>query len=404
MVIMNLFRMMVDLSFYGAFVGLIAGACGGSGAFEGMMLQCLCFGLSVLGGKRRILRLVCLLPMVLCWVIHRSAPADGVLLIPTAVYIVWLVYKCDYVLDHERQQTLFGVFWKVLLAVVVFGTLLGGIDTVTAITIPYALVMLVCSVLLMRALRHEPRVYCQIRYQIVDLSAVAVVAAVAGLLSTNAVRNGFAAVLKAGYSTVIRPILEFLLKILLYIIEGFAALFSWLSFGRKGLEQQESPQIDLSGMEDILGKDIALREPGELLRMLGTIPLVAAAMVALILLFRWMSRRRGNEDAPMEHRERRDTVEVGRPIAKQKEVSPVRKIRAQYRGFLKWCSETGVQREQSSTSLDVHRQVSRISAQGAISEQIRELYIKARYAQMADRDSVRAMKRLCDQIKKPEED
>ena len=403
MVIMNLFRMMVDLSFYGAFAGLIAGACGGSGAFEGMMLQCLCFGLSVLGGKRRILRLVCLLPMVLCWVVHRGAPADGVLLIPTAVYIVWLVYKRDYVLDHERQQTLFGVFWKVLLAVVVFGTLLGGIDAVTAITIPYALVMLVCSVLLMRALRHEPKVYCQIRYQIVDLSAVAVVAAVAGLLSTNAVRNGFAAVLKAGYSTVIRPILEFLLKILLYIIEGFAALFSWLSLGKKGLEQQESPQMDLSGPENIFGEDVTLKEPGELLRVLGIILLAAAGVTVLVLFFRWLNRHRG-EQSEQSTQEARENIEVSRRIPKQKETSPVRRIRAQYRGFLKWCAGLGIQAERNSTSQDIHRQVNMVSQHGETSAKIRELYIKARYADQANRDDVRTMKQLCEKLKKPDRD
>ena len=402
MVIMNMFRMMVDLSFYGAFAGLIAGVFGGSGAFWGMMLQCLCFGLSRLGGNRRILRLACLLPMILCWVICRNALADGILLIPTAIYIVWLVYKNDYALDCERQKMLFGVFWKVLLTVVVLSALLGGIDAVTEITVPYALVMLVCSVLLMRALRHEPKVYCQLRYQIVNLSTVAAVAAVAGLLSSKAVRNGFAAVLKAGYNTLILPILEFLLKILIYIVEGFVVLFSWLSFGKNELEQ-ESPQINLSGMEELLGEDILLREPSEFLRVLGLILLVAAAAVVLVLLFRWMGRRREAEGVPMEYTDRRDTVEVGQPIAKQKETSPVRKIRAQYRGFLKWCSETGVYRERGSTSQDIHQQISWISERGAVSEQIRELYIKARYAQIADREGVRTMKQLCEQMKKPKE-
>lgn len=400
MVMMNIFRMLVDASFYGALAGLVARACGGSGAFWGMLIQCLCFGLSHLGGNKRILRLVCLLPMALSWVIHRNALADCILLIPTAAYIIWLVWKNDYVLDSDRQQLLFGVFWKVLLAVVVFGILLGGIDALTAITIPYALIMLMCSVLLMRALRHDPKVYCRMRYQVINFSAVAVVVAVAGLLSTKTFLNGCAAVLKAAYSTLIQPVLEFLLNVLLYIIGGIAALFSWLSLGKGELEQKESPEMDLSGMEDILGEDVVLKEPSELLRTLGTILLVIAAIVVLVLLFRWMSRRRGAEGAPVESGEQREAVEAAQRIVKKKETSPVRKIRAQYRGFLKWCSEAGVQLERSSTSLDVHRQVDLVSSHGAVSEEIRELYIKARYADKADRDGVRTMKQLCDQVKK----
>lgn len=403
MVLMNVFRMLVDVSFYCAFAGLAARACGGSGAFWGMLIQCLCFGLSHLGGNRRVLRLVCLLPMALCWVIHRNALADCILLIPTAAYIIWLVWKNDYVLDAERQQLLFGVFWKVLLAAVAFGILLGGIDAITAITIPYALVLLMCSVLLMRALRHEPTVYCRARYQIVNLSAVAVVVAVAGLLSTKAVLNGCVAALKAAYSTVIQPILEFLLNVLLYIIEGIAMLFSWLSLGKKTLEKEEPPQMDLSGASNIFGEDIPLKEPSELLQTLGTVLLVGAAVVVLVLLFRWMNRRRGSETAQTESGEQRGTVEVGQRIVKKKETFPVRKIRAQYRGFLKWCTEAGVQVERSSTSLDVHRQVEVVSGRGVVSEQIRELYIKARYARIADQDGVRTMKQLCDQIKKTDE-
>ena len=403
MVLMNVFRMLVDVSFFGAFGGLIARACGGSGAFWGMLIQCLCFGLSQLGGNKRAVRMVLLLPMLLGWVIHRDALADCIFLIPTAVYVVWLVWKKDYVLDCDRQQLLFGVFWKVLLAVVVFGILLGGIDAITAITIPYALIMLMCSVLLMRALRHEPKVYCGARYQITNLSAVAVVVVAAGLLSTKAFLAGCAAVLKAAYGTLIQPILEFLLNVLLYIIGGIAALFSWLSLGTAEPEKQEPPQMDLSGVENIFGEDVTLKEPSDLVRTLGIILLVIAAAVVLVLLFRWMSRRRGAEGIAPEGGEQRETVESVRRTPKKKETSPVRKIRAQYRGFLKWCADTGVQVERSSTSLDVHRQVDPLSGRGAVSQQIRELYIKARYARIADSNGARTMKQLCDQIKKTDE-
>lgn len=400
MVIMNLLRMLVDVSFYGAFAGLIARACGGSGAILGMMLQGLCYGLSRLGGGRRMLRMTLLLPMLLGWVIHRSSLADCIFLVPTAAYIIWLVWRDDYALDGERQRSLFDVFWKVLAAVLIFGTLLGGAKALTAVTVPYGLVVLVGSVLLMRALRHDPKVYCGTRYQMVNLSAIAVVAAIAGLLSTKAFLRGCAAVIKTVYSTLIQPILEFLLNVLLYIIGGIAALFSWLSLGNRRLEEQEPPQIDLSGAENIFGDDITVKEPSELLRTLGIIFLVAAAVMVLILFFRWVGRHSDVSVVQIAAREERESLGTPPRTVRKKETAPARKIRAQYRAFLKWCSETGVRLERNSTSLDIHRQVELLSGHGTVSEQIRELYIRARYARIADQDSVRTMKQLCDQVKK----
>lgn len=400
MVIMNVLRMLVDVSFYAAFAGLIAVKCGGSGAFVGALIQCLCFGLSYLAGKRRLLRLLLLLPMGLCWVVHWGSAADGILLIPTAVYIVWLVWKNDYILDHERQQLLFGVFWKVLLVFVPLAMLVGGAKGITAVSAPYALVMLISSVLLMRALRHEPKVYCQKRYQVINISAVALVVAVGGLLSTKTFLNGCAAALKAVYGALIQPVLEFLLNVLLYVIAGIAALVSLLSFGNREQEPEEVVQMDLNGMESLLGDGVQLKEPSELARILGFLLLGVAAAVVLVLFFRWMNRRRGREGVQSAARDERETVEIRRRGSKKKETSPVRKIRAQYRGFLKWCAGLGVQTERSSTSLDVHRQVSVVSEHGQTSAQIRELYIRARYADEADPDSVRAMKQLCNQVKK----
>lgn len=400
MVIMNLLRMLVDVSFYCTFAGLIAVKCGGSGAFVGALIQCLCFGLSHLGGSKRPLRLLFLLPMAVCWGVYRHSPADGILLIPTAAYIIWLVWKNDYVLNHERQQRLFGVFWKMMCFFVPMAMLMGAAAEITAVSVPYALVMLICSVMLMRALRHEPKVYCQKKYQVINISAVVFVTAVAGLLSTKTFLNGCVLALKTVYGALFQPILEFLLYILICVIAGIGKLFSWLPFGIREREPQEVEQMDASGIENILGEDIQLIEPGALVRVLGFVLLGVAAAVALVLFFRWMNRRRDQTGMQGAAREVRETIAARPRNVKKKETSPVRKIRAQYRGFLKWSAGLGVEPERSSTSLDIHQQVSRVSGREEVSSQIREIYIQARYAEIADRDSVQTMKQLCDQVKK----
>ncbi len=402
MVMMNLLRMLVDLSFYGAYAGLFARAFGGNGAISGVLIQCVCFGLSRLGGSRRGVRFACLLPMVLCWLLFRHSLVDCIFLIPTAVYIVWLVWRGDYVLDCDRQRLLFSVFWKVLLVVIPFGILLGGFEGLTAVTVPYSVLALVCSVILMRALRHDPKVYCGVRYQAVNLLSVGVAVGAAALLSTRTVLDACAAVLRSVYEWLVRPVLELLLSILLYIIQGVVWLFSALSLRKKEVDPEDIPQIDLSGTEEIFGDDIQIKEPSELLRMFGILLLVAVAVVLLVLFFRWLNRHKGYDGNTAAAQEKREFTDVVQKTARKKETSPVRKIRAQYRAFLKWCVSLNISVERSSTSLDIHRKVSAASEKREPSQQIRELYIRARYAEEADRDDVRKMKQLCEQLKKTE--
>lgn len=402
MVTMYVLRMLADVSFFGAFAGLIAAKCGGGGAFAGMLIQCLCFGLSALGGSKRLLRLVLLLPMGLGWIIAWGSVADCILLIPTAAYIIWLVWKGDYALDRERQQTLFGVFWKAFLAFSLIAMLLGCTTELAAVSVPYALAMLVCSVLLLRALRHDPKVYCGRQYQLVNISAVVLVVAAARLISSNAVLNGCVAVLKGAFQWVLQPVLKFLLNVILLVIWGVSKLFSLFSFGGQKDLTQPGSQMDLSGAENLLPDDLHLKEPGQFLRVLGIVLLAAAAAGVLVLFFRWMSRRRGGATVQNTARDEREAIEVSRGVSKRRETSLVRKVRAQYRGFLKWCAGLGVRAERGSTSLDVHRGISAAAGCEETSERIRELYIKARYANEAGQEDAREMKQLCAQVKKPE--
>lgn len=400
MVMMNMLRMLVDTAFYGAFAGLIARACGGSGAFWGVWLQCLCFGMSCLGRDKRALRLLLLLPMCLGWAICHGSFADCVLLLPTAAYMVWLVWKGDYCLDQDRQRRLFDVFWKVMVVFLPIAMLMGGTGALSAVTVPYTLVMLIGSVLLLRALRHDAKVYCARKYQLVNLSSVAVVAAVAGIVSSNVFLNACAVAWKAFYAHVLQPVFEFILNVFLVLIWGISRLFSLLSVRGKEQKEEDALQLDLGGAQELFGKNFQQKEPGEVLRILGIVLLVAAGVVLLVLFFRWMNRHSGSAAVRNAQVEEREALSEVRRPGKRRETSPVRKIRAQYRGFLKWCDGLGMRSEPGTTTLDIHRQVDLLSEHGAESEQIRELYIQARYAHTADQNGVRAMKELCGRVKK----
>lgn len=403
MITMYVLRMLVDVSFFCTFAGFAAAKFGSGGVFAGMLIQCACYGLSGLAGSRRGLRLAALLPIALCWVIAWPNVAECIFLIPTAVYVVWLVWKGDYTLEHERQKRLFGVFWKIMVVFIPLAVIFGGAAEITAVSVPYALIMLVCSVLLLRALRHDEKVYCSRQYQVTNILTVFLALAAAYLVSSKAVLNAAAAGLKAVYTAVLQPILALLLNLILMVIWGIGWLWSLLPFGDGEMEFENMVQMDLSGTKEIIPDDLQLKEPSDVVQAVAIVLGVAAAVVLLVLFFRWLNRREGRGAEFVQVQEQREGVGIVRIERKEKETQPVKKIRAQYRGFLKWCAGAGVHTEKASTTLDVHRSISAVKGCDETSNQIRKIYIQARYADRADKNAAKEMKQLCEQIKKPKE-
>lgn len=400
MIIMYVLRILVDVSFFCAFAGFVAAKFGSDGVFLGMLIQCVCYGLSALAGNRRGLRLLILLPMVLCWVVSWGSAAECIVQIPTAMYIVWLVWQGDYTLEHERQKKLFGVFWKILAVFVPLAAIFGGAEEVTAVSVPYALIMLTCSVLLLRALRHDMKVYCGRQYQVTNVLTVVLALGAAYLISSKAVLHTVAAGLKAVYTAVLQPILALILNLILMVVWGVSWLWSLLPFGDRDQNVENMIQIDLSGTKEIIPDDLQMKEPSEVVKAVAIALAVAAVVVLLVLFFRWMNRRGGDVAVLMQTPERREGIEIVRAGRKEKELQPVKKIRAQYRNFLKWCAEAGIHTEKSATSLDVHRSISAVKECGETSSKIRKLYIQARYADRADRNAVKEMRQLCEKVKK----
>ena len=395
MAVMMALRITADLALFYTFGGFVAAKCGGTGAVWGMIIQCLCFELAYALRERGRLRFAALVPMVLGWVIYARSLPDCILLIPAALYVIWLVAKEDFSLDYERHKSVFGGFLLALVIFLVVAWFMRSLDVFSAVAMPYAVAMLVCTVLLMRSLRHEKQVYCQRRYQLVNLAAVAAVGGAAWVVSSKTVRGGVGVLLKAFHQHILSPIFELLLNALLYILQGAAWLFSLLSLKDKPQQEQEIPEISADGAEKLFGDDYILKEPSELVKMLGKVLLIAAVVAALVLLFRWMSRRRGVDTADVAETEVRDeipTEAVGKP---RKESSPVRTVRAQYRKFLKLCASRGVEREAGFTSLDVHERAQWVQVDESVSGEIRDVYIKARYDGKADKADAQRIKKLC---------
>lgn len=403
MVTMHILRMLADLTFFYTIAGLIASRCGGSGAALGLLLQCVCFGLSFLGGDKRLRRLALLLPMLPGWFIYRNSLADCILMLPPALYIVWLVYKGDYELEQGRQRRLFTVFCRIIFPFSLIMTAAGFGADVQSVVLPYAALMLTSSVLLMRSLRHDAVVYCKTSYQLVNLSAVALATAASILLSTKTALAAYKALLKAFYNTLILPVLTLLLNILLQIMFAIEKLLKWLGLTSPELDDVT---IDDEAIDEMLEQINAMEIEAADARGLRTILIVlgiAVVVLILLLFFRWLNQKKGEAAAQAPSGTTRVALSGDGRQEIQKETSPVRAVRNQYRKFLKLCAARGAAPKKYHTSLDMEEKARYALGASAPSGEIRDIYILARYDGTADQDSVRRIKKLYAKAKKAKE-
>jgi len=393
MVIMNILRMMVDVSFFFTFASFVAASFGGSGAFIGALVQCLCFGLSYLGGKKRILRLLFLSPIVLCLFLYRASSADCIMLIPSAIYIFWLVFRDDYVLDHARQIRLFSLFLKIILPFVCLVLLSDGFVILTQMVLPFSATMLIGSVFLLRSLRHNPKIYCQKKYQLVN-ALVLVLVALGGLfLGSKTFLTACAVMLKAFYTTLILPILYLIFAGLAWILTYVIRLFSFVEWKSPKYKQDINLEnLDPSDLLSNIGAPSNLAEALKKLIIAGGVLLIC---LLVFLFFRWLNgkntRTSHNEPVRMVSR---TTLSNRQTASVPQDSSVTHSIRALYRKFLKFCVGHGIQFDHSATSLDVDERASRLPGFGTASSQIRSIYIRARYAGIGEKSDLKKLKQL----------
>lgn len=398
MVMVHGMRILTDLSFYYAFASFVAVCYGGQYAIAGLLLQTGCFMLSAALRKKKVLRLAALLPMAVFWLLPDVGPADTLLFLPPAAYLVWQVYSDMYPLAWSRQVELFSVFCKCYAGFVLSLLIFGMIVELSAASVPIAVIMLVDSVLLMRTLRHEPETYCRRRFQLMNAISVTVVTAAAALISTEFFLQTCLSLFKLFYNTFILPVLMLGVMVLMYVLRVVVWLASILNIGLP--EHRENVQIQMTGMAEHLDLSEITGTPvgKEVLILLGVVVTVSL----LYLFFRWMSRIGRIEKPAAAIGEVRTTVaeDVPGSAVRFAHRSPVQRVRAQYRKFLKLYLSYGGELGKAYTSKDVNEEAKlRRFLPEAICE-LRAIYIRARYAGTAGQKDVSRAKELYGELKK----
>jgi len=142
-----------------------------------------------------------------------------------------------------------------------------------------------------------------------------------------------------------------------------------------------------------------------LLNAIMTATLLAAAAVMLYFFFRWMMSRGRRSARQAEVREERDAVteEARKKAPREWPGTPVQRVRAQYRRFLKLYERAGGTVETGDTSLDVELDAKKYRFAPAAAEELRQVYIRARYGGTADREDAVRARELYAELKKERE-
>lgn len=401
MAILNFLRMMVDLSFYGAFAGLVCAYFGGGSMFGGLFFLSLCFGISAKFKSEKIRRFFIVisaasgLAVLYLWP-NEAQVIDGSVFLPAAAYVVCMVWRDNYELSWYRQVDIFSVFWKVFLAFAVLMSMVGLYRTVLVVSVPMVLLTLFSSVILMRTLRHEPEVYLQKEYQVRNLVSLGLLAAASGLLSTKAVTEGVSFLWKAFYNFIAAPIMLVAASGVGYMIMGIFQVLKWIFFNA-GMQTDYIEEM-IEGLADN-GDSLWQQEQflsGHVVIWQLLLVVFAIVLIAIfVCFFRWISRKQEVNPGSVAFGEKRvgyNTPETQQPGESFN--SAVYQVRRQYRKFLKLYVGKGGKLRHSDTSLDVEARVCKVFCNREAARELRSIYVKARYHHKAGREDVQRAKEL----------
>lgn len=395
MVLMYFLRALEELGLYYALAGTAAGALGASMALPALAVQSGCFALSaLLRGRRRAVRLAALLPSAV--LLFLPDWPDRIMALPGLAYLICLAWRGDYQLRWARQADVFSLMGKLFLPFAPLAALFGCQESLIRQGLPVFLTAAASSALLLRSIRHGPEIYCQRAYQARNWLAVAALLAGACLASTD----WFLGCVSWVYGSVAVPLLLGLAMAVGLVLSAVMSLMYRLAAGF--LRRNDADAAFPAGEEGplALARELA-GESGDLGgRVLTALGILAAAL-AVLLLFRWLLRRRPGpaEDAAVPRGERRTLR--GKP--ERRAVLPATcagRVRAQYRRFLRLCLKRGVELSPSDTSAQVSAKAGRWLADPESLAALEAIYRRARYDNQATREDLAEMKRLCGQVRR----
>lgn len=402
-------KILTDLSYYLSFACFFASLYGlRSNLLPAMLLLALSAGLSRWIDSKKDGSPLRFLP-VLLWLLLLLLPtetAGWVILIPAGIYVLYMLAKRQYSPAYADAADLFRLLLKLLPLPIFLALVVMQLSRLETYSIPYIIVFLACSVLLLRMLRHDPEAMKTVRFKTMTASAVAAVLFGAAILRSPLVIKAVATFFKLLY--------KLIATILFYptagLMMGFAMVMEKLFSGIQVNGQQLEEQLQMNLMENIEDEEPFVQEPAELnpiFRYIFSGILILLAIAAVFFLFRKLASRRQQQRQSTFRESRTSIVTSVRnepPLNRLTARTPVLQVRYWYQQFLSLTKNNGGQfdagmctRQQKNIADGVFR------ATEAQHSRLRELYLAARYGETADAEDAKEAHALYRSVRKSEQ-
>ena len=395
-------RMAGDLLLYGAFAAFFAAALGGHPVPWILLLPAVCYGVSSCVSRQPVLRMACGAASLL-GLLALPGWADRAACLPAAVYTLYLTVQGEYSLSANRQLDLFLLFCKVYPIFAVFLGIVWDGQTMLTVSLPLAIWAVLLQIFLMRVLRQQPAVYRDPVYLLGNAGLLGVLGVLGFLVSRPAVLGAAQAAVGAFYFSLVVPVLTVPLNLLAWLAEhlllpAIVALLRWI-VARGG---NSNPEI-LSAAGNSMPNGRNLAAAGEpLINGTAVLYLLGAALLAAgcVQLFRRLLRRGGGRAPGTAPAAARQTTRRARRRWLGFFLSPNARVRRAYSRYLERQAQHGVTRGPSETSLDLLGRTPFLNPDAE--QQLRQLYLKARYGECATPRDAAAAERLEKALEQPE--
>lgn len=395
MILMHILKILIDLSFFYTFAVTIGIHHSGSSLLFCALLQSISFGLSSLFGENKVYRVLALLPIGLCWYVSLGALTDMAALLSTSIYMLYLTVKGDYSLSLSRQRRIFQIYCTI--APLFLGIMaVGGMADGALAAMPFVFITLAVSIMMMRSLRHDPAVFQQRSYQLFNGASICGIFLAAYIASLDIMLQGLLKLLGWIFHSFLEPILTLFAQMIAFVVYLVIMILSKAGVGRLAENRAEDMSLeDFSAyIDDSILAD-ANQDNDHILIIIGVILGVAV----VFFFFRWLAKSYRDKDGTAVVMESRQNIFESINGKKAKRRSGARSVRGIYRRFLKLCTSKGMEILYRDTSSDVEQKAAYYLPKEENIVQMRNIYIRHRYGGELEKEDVRRMKKLYQEIK-----
>ncbi len=401
-------KILSDLGFYLSIAGLIGALFGANNAliFGGWFVLTAAGFLAWLLRERGFWRFLPFVAAAAYFALAGYRLAEGAVFLPAFAYVVYLAAIRRFEPNQDVERQIFSIFWKLLIVMTLFCLIAKVGQYISGLALPIGLVTMLCQILLIRGLRHEPEVRNRPRYQLTELLLLAVVGAVILFLGSETGVKLLGAFFRFLYMGIVLPILQLLLRVFMFVFRGvvWVGRYVWAWIEKLfNLRKQQHVPVEIPPYADLdfklyVGEGQSVTTPRKIIVAL----ICVGAAVLVFFVFRWMSKRARDGRTPLPGiRDERVTEEAAEAAVSRHERSAVGQVRQAYRRYLRLGAAQGIRRARNDTTLEIQRRFSGLFPD-AETGPLRELYLRARYDGHAEKEDAARAKEIVAQLKKSE--